>query len=96
MIVDHLARGDVRPLSPVAATPSSDKPAATQALDRRGLARHGRAMSPASLWRPILAIALPSMLTNVATALFGLADMWVIGRLGRPPPRGAWRSAPSS
>lgn len=33
-------------------------------------------------WRAILAIAIPSMLTNVATALFGLADMWVIGRLG--------------
>jgi MATE family multidrug resistance protein len=32
--------------------------------------------------RAILAIALPSILTNVATALFGLADMWVIGRLG--------------
>ena len=36
----------------------------------------------AALRRSILAIALPSMLTNVATALFGLADMWVIGRLG--------------
>jgi MATE family multidrug resistance protein len=32
----------------------------------------------AAIW----AIALPSMLTNVATALFGLADLWVIGRLG--------------
>ncbi|MBV8684645.1 MAG: MATE family efflux transporter [Caulobacteraceae bacterium] len=32
--------------------------------------------------RAILAIALPAMLTNVATALFGLADTWVIGRLG--------------
>jgi MATE family multidrug resistance protein len=32
--------------------------------------------------RAIWAIALPSMLTNVATALFGLADLWVIGRLG--------------
>ena len=45
-------------------------------------------MSPASLWRPILAIALPSMLTNVATALFGLADMWVIGRLGEAAAQG--------
>ncbi len=35
-----------------------------------------------ALNRAILAIALPSMATNVATALFGLADMWVIGRLG--------------
>lgn len=33
--------------------------------------------------RAIWAIALPSMLTNVATALFGLADLWVIGQLGR-------------
>jgi multidrug resistance protein, MATE family len=32
--------------------------------------------------RAIWAIALPSMLTNVATALFGLADLWVIGQLG--------------
>ena len=30
----------------------------------------------------IWAIALPAMLTNVATALFGLADLWVIGQLG--------------
>ncbi len=35
-----------------------------------------------TLDRTILAIALPAMLTNVATALFGLADVWVIGRLG--------------
>src|SRR5918993_6117648 len=34
------------------------------------------------LHRAIGAIALPAMLTNVATALFGLADLWVIGRLG--------------
>jgi MATE family multidrug resistance protein len=32
--------------------------------------------------RKIWALALPAMLTNVATALFGLADLWVIGRLG--------------
>jgi hypothetical protein len=32
--------------------------------------------------RVIWALALPAMLTNVATALFGMADMWVIGRLG--------------
>ena len=38
-----------------------------------------------SLHRAILAIALPSMLTNVATALFGLADLWVIGQLGDAP-----------
>ncbi|MBV1918766.1 MAG: MATE family efflux transporter [Sphingomonadaceae bacterium] len=29
------------------------------------------------------------MLSNVATALFGLADMWVIGRLGDAPAQGA-------
>ena len=29
------------------------------------------------------------MLTNMATALFGLADMWVIGRLGNAPAQGA-------
>ena len=34
------------------------------------------------LHRAIWSIALPSMLTNVATALFGIADLWVIGRLG--------------
>jgi len=35
-----------------------------------------------TLNRAIWAIALPAMITNVATALFGLADIWVIGRLG--------------
>jgi MATE family multidrug resistance protein len=35
-----------------------------------------------ALHRAIWTIALPSMLTNVATALFGLADLWVIGQLG--------------
>ena len=47
-------------------------------------------MRPArtSLHGAIWAIALPSMLTNVATALFGLADMWVIGRLGDAPAQG--------
>jgi MATE family multidrug resistance protein len=43
------------------------------------------AQSAPSLHRAIWAIALPSMLTNVATALFGLADLWVIGRLGDAP-----------
>lgn len=42
-----------------------------------------------STHRAILAIALPSMLTNVATALFGLADMWVIGQLGEAAAQGA-------
>jgi MATE family multidrug resistance protein len=46
--------------------------------------------SPApSVRQAILAIALPSILTNVATALFGLADMWVIGRLGDASAQGA-------
>ena len=45
-------------------------------------------MKPPPLWRAILAIAIPSMLTNVATALFGLADMWVIGRLGEAAAQG--------
>ena len=36
-----------------------------------------------SLDRTILAIALPAMLTNVAIAAVGLADVWVIGRLGQ-------------
>src|SRR3954467_7523164 len=44
-----------------------------------GLASLGRR---SDLHRAIWAIALPSMLTNVATALFGLADLWVIGQLG--------------
>ena len=39
--------------------------------------------------RLVWSIALPAMLTNVATALFGLADMWVIGRLGDAPAQGA-------
>lgn len=46
-------------------------------------------MPSASLQRAIWAIALPAMLTNVATALFGLADIWVIGRLGDAPAQGA-------
>jgi len=40
-----------------------------------------------SIHRAIWAIALPSMLTNVATALFGLADLWVIGQLGLAEPQ---------
>ena len=47
------------------------------------------AASPTAMSRSILAIAAPSMLTNVATALFGLADMWVIGRLGQATAQGA-------
>ncbi len=47
------------------------------------------ALTPPPLNRSILAIALPSMATNVATALFGLADMWAIGRLGDAAAQGA-------
>jgi len=39
--------------------------------------------------RVIWAIALPAMVTNVATALIGLGDMWVVGRLGDPATQGA-------
>jgi MATE family multidrug resistance protein len=46
-------------------------------------------LSSPGLNRSILAIALPSMATNVATALFGLADMWAIGRLGDAAAQGA-------
>lgn len=48
-----------------------------------------RLSGAAGLSAAILAIALPSMLTNVATALFGMADTWVIGRLGDPVAQGA-------
>ncbi|MCA1955731.1 MAG: MATE family efflux transporter [Zymomonas sp.] len=34
------------------------------------------------------AIALPAIVTNIATALFGLADIWAIGRLGDPQAQG--------
>ncbi|WP_128892261.1 MATE family efflux transporter [Erythrobacter sp. HKB08] len=39
--------------------------------------------------RAIWAIALPAMLTNVATALIGLGDMWIVGRLGDASAQGA-------
>ena len=39
--------------------------------------------------RAIWAIALPAMVTNVATALIGIGDMWVVGRLGNAPTQGA-------
>jgi len=37
----------------------------------------------------VWSIALPAALTNMATALFGIADIWVIGRLGDPAAQGA-------
>jgi hypothetical protein len=39
--------------------------------------------------RLVWSIALPAMLTNVATALSGLADMRAIGRLGDAAAQGA-------
>jgi MATE family multidrug resistance protein len=42
-----------------------------------------------STTRLLWTIALPAMLANIATALFGIADMWVIGRLGDAPSQGA-------
>src|ERR1051326_7591884 len=56
-------------------------------MDSRLCSAAGAALAtidrPAGLNGAIWAIALPSMLTNVATALFGLADLWVIGQLGQ-------------
>lgn len=46
-----------------------------------------RGVRLAPLDRAILAIALPAMLTNVATALVGLADIWVIGQMGVAAPQ---------
>ncbi|UOR10062.1 MATE family efflux transporter [Qipengyuania flava] len=46
--------------------------------------------APASIDpRLIWAIALPAMATNVATALIGVGDMWIVGRLGDAPTQGA-------
>ena len=45
--------------------------------------------SPALDTRAIWAIALPAMVTNVATALIGIGDMWIVGRLGDAPTQGA-------
>ncbi|WP_341711709.1 MATE family efflux transporter [Erythrobacter sp.] len=39
--------------------------------------------------RVIWAIALPAMVTNVATALIGVGDMWIVGQLGDAPTQGA-------
>lgn len=47
------------------------------------------ASSPPLDTRAIWAIALPAMVTNVATALIGIGDMWIVGRLGDAPTQGA-------
>lgn len=39
--------------------------------------------------RAIWAIAIPAMATNVATALIGIADIWIIGQLGDAAAQGA-------
>ncbi|MCM8558344.1 MATE family efflux transporter [Sphingomicrobium sediminis] len=39
--------------------------------------------------RAIWAIAIPAMLTNVATALIGIGDVWIVGRLGEASAQGA-------
>ena len=39
--------------------------------------------------RAIWSIALPAMATNVATALIGIADIWIIGQLGQASVQGA-------
>ena len=39
--------------------------------------------------RAIWVIAIPAMVTNVATALIGIGDMWIVGRLGDAPTQGA-------
>ena len=48
-----------------------------------------RAASPSLDTRAIWAIALPAMVTNVATALIGVGDMWIVGRLGDASAQGA-------
>ncbi|WP_260483232.1 MATE family efflux transporter [Sphingomicrobium flavum] len=39
--------------------------------------------------RAIWALAIPAMLTNVATALIGIGDMWIVGRLEDAATQGA-------
>ena len=39
--------------------------------------------------RAIWIIALPAMVTNVATALIGIGDMWIVGHLGEAAAQGA-------
>ena len=39
--------------------------------------------------RLIWAIALPAMVTNIATALIGVGDMWIVGQLGNASTQGA-------
>ncbi len=52
----------------------------TQPMPQR-LASH----DPRAIW----SIALPAMATNVATALIGIADIWIIGQLGQATAQGA-------
>ena len=45
--------------------------------------------APSLETRAIWAIAIPAMLTNVATALIGIGDMWIVGRLEDAATQGA-------
>lgn len=47
------------------------------------------AAPPTAATSAIWAIVLPAMATNVATALIGIADVWVIGQLGNAASQGA-------
>ena len=53
------------------------------------MSRTNPVVRPSVDTRAIWAIAIPAMLTNVATALIGLGDMWIVGRLGDAPTQGA-------
>ncbi|KPF78856.1 hypothetical protein IP88_02985 [alpha proteobacterium AAP81b] len=53
------------------------------------MVRRARSNARVKHARAILAIAVPAMLTNAATALFGLADIWVIGQAGSALPQAA-------
>lgn len=52
------------------------------------MAKPGTPATPLE-YRAIWAIALPAMATNVATAMIGVGDMWIVGRLGDAPTQGA-------
>lgn len=47
------------------------------------------AISPNLDSRAIWAIAIPAMITNVATALIGVGDMWIVGQLNHAATQGA-------
>ncbi|MEM8695280.1 MAG: MATE family efflux transporter [Pseudomonadota bacterium] len=53
--------------------------------DRRFMRQPLASHDPRAIW----SIALPAMATNVATALLGIADIWIIGQLGDASAQGA-------